>query len=99
MWTVVAAGKTFRVRTNSARTALDHARKRTGEEGELVELGVEEAPVVRPSVGSTRHRRRRRVLMPEAIRRRNSGETVADIARALQVPRETVRDWLSAASP
>jgi len=92
-WTVAAGGKFFRVRTCSARTALEHGHKRTNDPAVLLGLAFEEQ-VRRIHVrGPTRFQRRRQHLLPEAIRRRELGETISEIARALHVPRETLRDW------
>lgn len=104
LWTVVAGGERLQVETCSARTALAQAERRTGQAARLVDLEFEaEArplraePRVRRTTGPTRFERRRQVLKPEALRRRGDGESIAGIARALKLPRETVRDWLLAA--
>ncbi|MBI2393710.1 MAG: hypothetical protein HYV09_29320 [Deltaproteobacteria bacterium] len=92
-WTVGSAGKTFRVRTCSARTALEYARRRTRHPATLLALTLDVArPGPRPAYrrGATR----RRKLMPDVLVRRAMGDSITSIARDLGVPRETVRDWL-----
>jgi hypothetical protein len=95
VWTVTSAGKSFRVKTCSARTALAHAHQRTGEPGKLVGFKLATHPPTRPrEIPNTRLGRLRKTLKPEALRRRATGETVTSIAKSLHLPRETVRDWL-----
>lgn len=99
LWTVVSAGKTFRVKTCSARDALSFAEERTNMPAVLLDLELHaEARVTteasRRTTGRGRHERRRDALLPEAIRRRGIGESVTQIAKGLHLPRETLRDWL-----
>jgi hypothetical protein len=95
VWTVTAAGKSFRVKTCSARTALAHAHQRTGEPGKLVGFKLStKAPTKPREIPNTRLGRLRKSLKPEALRRRATGETVTSIAKSLHLPRETVRDWV-----
>lgn len=98
VWTIRAGKETYRVRTSSARTALRHAIRSGGRRPVIIglELNPTEA-VPMPRVPQTRFDRLRRSLLPEAVRRRNAGESVTEIAAALKVPRETLRDWLLAA--
>lgn len=71
VWTVMAAGRTFRVKTCSARTALAHAHQRTGEPGKLVGFRLATLAPPRPrEIPNTRLGRLRKTLKPEALRRR-----------------------------
>jgi hypothetical protein len=97
VWTVKSGAKTFRVKTSSMNAALAHAQLRTKQAAAPVQLTFEPETPRTPRPGrTTRHGRRRSVLKPEALRRREAGATVTAIAKALRVPRETVRDWLRA---
>jgi hypothetical protein len=100
LWTVASAGKTFRVKTCSAKDAISFAEQRTNMPAVLLDLEFQpearqrQESDVRRTTGLGRHERRRGVLLPEAIRRRAAGETVTQIAKGLHVARETLRDWL-----
>ena len=98
-WTVRAGRETFRVRTSSARAALRFAVKSGGRDPVIVGLDVDSATPANttPRIPVTRFDRLRKALLPDAIRRRTAGESITEIAAALKVPRETLRDWLLAA--
>jgi hypothetical protein len=97
VWTIVARGKAFHVRTCSARTALHHAEALARGSGTIVGIRTN-APALPPDPEPERFEtprmRVRRMLLPEAIRRHQTGEPTTKIAKALSVPRETLRDWL-----
>ena len=97
VWTIRAGRETFRVRTSSARAALRFAAKNGGRDPIIAGLEVETptpAPTTTPRIPVTRFDRLRKTLLPDALRRRDAGESVTEIAAALKVPRETLRDWL-----
>lgn len=95
VWTVATPTRTYDVRTSSARTALAHAARRS--QGPVAIVGLRHEPVVSPPL-KTRSWRVRNALLPKALSRHREGEPVAAIARALSVPRETVRDWIRQSS-
>lgn len=97
IWTIRAGRETYRVRTSSARSALRFAVKNGGRDPVIVGLEVETptpASSATPRIPVTRFDRLRKALLPDALRRRDAGESVTEIAAALKVPRETLRDWL-----
>lgn len=96
VWTVATPTRTYDVRTSSARTALAHAARRS--QGPVAIVGLRHEPVALPSPLKTRSWRVRNALLPKALSRHREGEPVAVIARALSVPRETVRDWIRRSS-
>lgn len=97
VWTIRAGRETFRVRTSSARAALRFAVKSGGRDPVIVALNIDPptpATNTTPRIPVTRFDRLRKALLPDALRRRDAGESVTEIAAALKVPRETLRDWL-----
>ncbi len=95
-WTIRAGCETYRIRTSSARTALHLVAASGGRDPEIVGLDLARGPAApnAPRPSETRFDRLRKGLLPEAIRRRDAGESITSIAAALHVPRETLRDWL-----
>lgn len=97
VWTIRVGRETYRVRTSSARAALRFAKSKGGRDPIIVGLEVETstpASSTTPRIPATRFDRLRKALLPDALRRRDAGESVTEIAAALKVPRETLRDWL-----
>ncbi|MFI5297579.1 MAG: hypothetical protein ACHREM_05725 [Polyangiales bacterium] len=110
VWSVASCGATFEVRTASAREALSLVSTKMGAPARLIGLTskpltaspADESPSRkrRPPlrVPETRLTRRKAHFVDEARRRHRANESITSIAKAIQVPRETVRDWLRAAS-
>ena len=104
VWIIRASEKTYRVRTFSMRTALQHVEKLGGRSPVLIDIATNvpgDLPIAkkpRPSrrQPSTRRDRVRSALLPEALSRRATGQSTVAIAKALGVPRETLRDWFLA---
>ncbi|MFI5298300.1 MAG: hypothetical protein ACHREM_09400 [Polyangiales bacterium] len=112
VWTVVSCGVPFEVRTSSVREALALVSTKMGAPARLVGLvskpvtparatsASSDAPKRRPPlrVPESRLTRRKAHFVEEARRRHRANESITSIAKAIQVPRETVRDWLRAAA-
>ncbi|MFI5300419.1 MAG: hypothetical protein ACHREM_20210 [Polyangiales bacterium] len=111
VWSVASCDATFEVRTSSAREALSLVSTKMGAPARLVGLASKPAkssaadeiassrkrrPPLR--VPETRLTRRKAHFVDEARRRHRANESITSIAKALQLPRETVRDWLRAAA-
>ena len=101
VWTLRSGARVFDIATVSAREAIDRARALAGSAVMIVGLRTARRrrrdpapPIVAPRPGLRRLDCARTTILRDAVPRYVAGEPIAAIARELNVPRETLRDWL-----
>ena len=99
VWVLLAAGQMWRVRTSSARDAIERVQVQTrGAPVKIVGIVSEPLPPLEKRLPAEVDRRRK-AFFDKAIKMWESGRySLAEIGRELKIPRETVRDWVRQAT-
>lgn len=99
VWVIFAAGQMWRVRTSSARDAIERVQVQTrGAPVKIMGIVNDPLPPVEKRLPANVDRRRK-AFFDKAIKMWESGQySLAEIGRELKIPRETVRDWVRQAT-
>lgn len=101
VWVLEAAGRQWRVRSSSLRSAMETVRRQARTQGVVV-IGLATEPVAAVELEKrlpVSVQNVRRAYFDKVVRAwETEGVSLAEIARRYKLPRETVRDWVRQAA-